>query len=210
MQVTVLLTSLSLTMPVSACPEPTTVAFDVIALHGTVYEATDYTLAQINEMAHRTDRSGKHAPLGFYSSDFGYTISVNVSAIAETACSEPVHLAVTLMVSDRRIQIGKDLLAEPCLYALAREHCRRHAAADDVALSESTPAVEKSLQQVSLPRLQHDATRAGADREKLQVAVRVAVDQTLAQLEAQRANAREAVDTPEEVKKLSGTCRPGG
>lgn len=198
MQVTVLLTSLSLTMPVSACPEPTTVAFDVIALHGTVYEATDYTLAQINEMAHRTDRSGKHAPLGFYSSDFGYTIS------------EPVHLAVTLMLSDRRIQIGKDLLAEPCLYALAREHYRRHAAADDVALSESTPAVEKSLQQVSLPRLQHDATRAGADREKLQVAVRVAVDQTLAQLEAQRANAREAVDTPEEVKKLSGTCRPGG
>ncbi len=203
------LTSLSLAIPISACSGPTPVAFDVVASHGPVQESTDYTLGEISELAHRTRRSGKHAPLGFYFAAFGYTVSVDVSVLSETTCSEPVHVTVTLMLFDRHIQIGKELVAEPCLFALARDHYRRHAGADDVVLSEAARAQEVALQQIPLPRLQHDAALADADRQRLDDALKVAIDRTLAPFEALSTDARDKIDTFDEVQKLSSTCNSG-
>lgn len=209
MGVVVLLTSLSLAMPIANCSGPTPVAFDVLALHGPVHEATDFNLAEIGELANRTGRLGKHAPLGFYFGSFGYTVGVDISALSETTCSEPVHVTVTLMLFDRHIQIGKEIVAESCLFALAADHYRRHAAADDAILSESVKALDVTLQQVLLPELQHDAASVDKDRQRLQDAITVAVDHTLVPVHALRADAGNQVDTPEEVRKLLGPCTSG-
>jgi hypothetical protein len=203
------LTSLSLAMPISDCSGSTPVAFDVVASHGPVQEAANYTLAEISELAHRTRRSGKHAPLGFYLASFGYTVSVDVSVLSETTCSEPVHVTVTLMLFDRHIEIGKELVAEPCLFALARNHYRRHAGADDVVLLDAARAQEMALQQIPLPRLQHDAALADEDRQRLHDALTVAIDRTLASFDALSADARDKVGSFDEVKKLSSNCNSG-
>lgn len=209
MEVAVLLTALALAKPVAACSGPTPAIFAVVASHGPIKEATNYTLREISELANRTGRLGKHAPLGFYFAGFGYNVAVDVSALSETTCSEPVRVTVTLMLFDRHIQIGKELLAEPCLFALARDHYRRHAGADDAVLSESARALEVTLQHIPLPELQRDAASADEDRQRVQHAVAAVMDEKLAPLDATRANARDKVDTPEEVKKLSGSCTSG-
>lgn len=210
-----LLTFLSLAVPVadeapaSGCSGPPRVSYAVVASHGAIQEATDYSLAEISQMAHRTGRLGKHAPLGFYFAGFGYNVAVDVSALSETTCSEPVHVTVTMMLFDRHIQIAKELVTQPCLFSLVRDHYHRHAHADDVVLSASARSLQREVERIPLPSLQHDAALVDEDRQRFQHAIAASIDEMLAPLDVARANARERVDTPEEVKKLSGSCESG-
>jgi hypothetical protein len=204
----VLMTALIVLAPASACPGPTHATVDVWAVHGPVDIATDMTLAQIAELANRTGRIGRHPPLGFYIGGFGYTAITDVSVPSKTECSEQVRVTVTLMLVDRHIEIGKELKANPCLFSLVRDHYRRHAASDDAALAEFARTLEVALQGISLPPLEHDPALAEADRRKVEESVTSAINRQLDGLDAARANARDQVDTDEEVEKLKAEqCR---
>ena len=197
-------------MPISACPGPGRAAFDLVASSGPVDTTTDLTLAQISELAIRSGRLGKHPPLGFYIGKFGYTVGVDVSAYSEGDCPKPVRVTIALMLTDRHIEIGRELVAKPCFFSAARDHYLRHAAMDETVLTEFAWALEAALRRVPLPEMGHDETLAEADRQRIEQAVTSVVELGLSALDGARANARDQVNTLEEVRKLSEACALGG
>jgi hypothetical protein len=197
-------------MPVAAvCPGPTNAAIDVVVVHGPADTGADLSLAQISEMASRTGRGGKHAPVGFYVGSFGYTVRVDVSRRDNAECPGPVHVTVTLALTDRHIQIAKEWAANPCTFAAARDHYLRHAAADDAVVSQFARALEAASRQVPLPPPTRDPASAEEDRRAVERAMAAMVDRGLESLGRARADARDSVDTPDEVRKLSDACASG-
>ena len=199
---TLLTAALSMLAPIAACFAPTHALYDVAAVHGPVDVSTDLTLAQIAELADRTGRVGRHPPLGFYTGGVGFIVSTDISARSETDCSRPVRVTVKVMLVNRHIEIGKELVANPCLFSVVRDHYRRHAASDDAVLTEFARKLGATLQHLPLPSLAHDPTLAEEDQRRMEKAVTSAIDPQLEWLDATRANARDQVDTDEEVKKL--------
>lgn len=202
MAIAAFLTALSVLAPVSACSGPTHAAFDVVAVHGPVGTSTDLTLAQISELAGRTGRVGRHRPLGFYIGTFGYTVRTDLGARAEVDCSESVHVTVTVMLVDRHIEIGKDLLADPCLLPVVRAHYQRHAASDDAILTEFATGLGAALQRIRLPPLTHDPALAAEDSGRVKKVASSIISLGLKSLDAARADARDGVDTAEETDRL--------
>ncbi len=190
-------------VPVAACPGPARAAFDVVAVHGPVDMSADMTLKQIAELAERTGRVGRHKPLGFYIGDFGYTVNAEIGPRGEADCSEPVHVTVTVMLANRHIEIGKELAAKPCLFSVVRDHYRRHAASDDAVLTEFAQALETALRRVPLPPLGHDPAAADEDRRKMEQIVSSMADDGIKSLDTARANARDGVDTADEIAKMN-------
>jgi hypothetical protein len=66
-------------------------------------------------------------------------------------CSEPVRVRVTVMLANRRIEIGKELTSKPCLFSAVLDHYRRHAVFDDAVLTEFARALEAGLKRLPLP-----------------------------------------------------------
>jgi hypothetical protein len=208
MVVAALLTVLSI--PAYACSGPTRVMFEVTASHAPVDTLTDLTLAQISEMADRTGRIGKHPPLGFYIGQLSYIVSAQHEADSQTGCFDRVVVTVTFILTDRHIELAKELLTRPCLFSVALDHYRRHAAADDAVLTGFTETLAATLQRIPLPPVGQDPALREEDRHKIKLAVKSAIDSGLDALGAARADARGAVDTMEEVRKLSEACTQGG
>jgi len=173
-----------------------------MVVHGRVDMATDLTLAQIAELADRTGRVGRHPPLGFYTGGFGLVVGTDISARSESGCSKPVRVAVKVMLVNRHIEIGRELVANPCLFSVVRDHYRRHAASDDAALTAFARKLAAALPRLSLPPLAHDPALAEEDQHRVERAVASAIDPQLEWLDAARANARDQVDTDKEVEKL--------
>lgn len=196
------LTALSVLVPVSACSSPTRASFDVAAVHGPVSTSTDLTLAQISELADRTGRVGRHPPLGFYIGTFGYTVSTDISTRTEGDCSKPVRVTVTVMLANRHIEIGKELTASPCRFSVVLDHYQRHAASDDAALTDFARGLTAALPHIPLPPLSHDPALAEEDRRSTEQAVEEIVGHRLKSLDADRANARDSVDTAEGIEML--------
>jgi hypothetical protein len=201
MALATLVTAAAIVTQVGACTGPPRASYDVIAAHGPVTTSTDLSLRQITDLAGRGGRIGKHAPLGFYVGTFGYLVSVHLDARNETDCTLPMQVAVRLMLVNRRIGIGKELLQQPCLFDLARAHYGRHAAADDAALTELLVALKPVLNRVALPELQGSAAFAEQDRKRVEISVRMAIEGLLEPFDAARSPDR--VDTPAEIEALS-------
>ena len=202
MAVATLLTAAAIMTRIGACTGPARASYDVTAAHGPVTISTQLSLRQITDLASRSGRIGKHAPLGYYIGTFGYLVSVHLDARSETDCSVPVQVAVSLMLVNREIGIGKELLEQPCLFDLARAHYGHHAAADDAALSQLVVGLKPVLERLALPELRGSAAFAEQDRERVEVTVRTAIDRLLQPFDAARAPDR--VDTPAEIEALSG------
>lgn len=197
-----LLTAAAIITRIGACTGPPRASYDVTAAHGRVTISTELSLRQITDLARISGRVGKHAPLGYYLGTFGYQVSVHLDERNETDCSLPIQVSVSLMLLDRRIGIGKELVAWPCLFNLARAHYGHHATADDAALTELLVALRPVLERLALPGLRGRADYAEQDRRGVEVAVKSAVDGLLEPFDAARAADR--VDTPGEIEALSG------
>lgn len=193
-----------LLLPVSACTAAPPVVY-VVASHGPVAVAADFTLGQLAEMAARTGRAGKHPPLGFYFAQFGYTISLGPADRRPGGCARPATVKVMLL--NRRIELGKEISPPACL-AAAREHYLRHAATDDAILTQFAGALRAAFPRISLPPPGTDSGGRESDPAALEHAVRAVVDRGLQSLDAARAAAPKQVDTPEEVERLALACEP--
>lgn len=202
MAVATLLTAAAIMTRIGACTGPARASYDVTAAHGPVTISTELSLRQITDLASRSGRIGKHAPLGYYVGTFGYLVSVHLDARNETDCTVPMQVAVSLVLLNRQIGIGKELLEQPCLFDLARAHYGHHAAADDATLTELLVALKPVLERLALPELRGSVAFAEQDRKRVEMAVRRAVDGLLQPFDAARAP--DLVDTPAEIEPLSG------
>ena len=197
----------SMLLPVSACPTSPQVMFDVATVSGPVSVSTRLTLAQVGELADRSGKPGKHQPFVSYISDFGYTVVADVRAWNIGDCSEPVRVTVVLILANRRVEIGKELKAQRCLFSLVRDQYGRQAISDGAVLAEFAQELRAALQGLLLPPLEHDPAFTEEDRRKVEAAVRTIIDGRLETRQAARAKARDEVDTEEKVKQLNAEQR---
>jgi hypothetical protein len=200
---------LMLTPTASACPRLTSTPIDVVISDGPVAIGADVSLAQISEMANRTGWRGKHAPIGFYFSNFGYTIHADAVDQGTAECIVALRVTITLVLTNRHVQIAKEWAGEPCKFKTARDHYLRHAAADNAVIVQFAQALNAASRQIPLPQLTGDPSTADDERHNIELALTTMVERGLGSLDDARANARETVDTPAEIRSVFEACEPG-
>ncbi len=194
--------------PGTGCGWPPHLLVDVVAEHGPVAVHSSLSVKQLEELADRVGGRSKHRPLGFYSGLFAYGIRVAIpdAPPANKACIESVHLTVDLSLSDRRIEIGREVADNACLFHAVFAHYSRHAAFDDDVLSRFARWATAALRDAPTPLLLEDAQRAEPVRERLAAFVKKVIEPELPALTDKRNAASETVDTPDEIQRLEEGC----
>ncbi len=192
----------------AGCPAPAKAAFSLEALHEPVDVQMNFTLPEVIGLAEQSGWIGNHTPLGFSIAKTGYSVSLAVDTAVETACSDPIHVAVIVKLMERHIEVAKDLAADPNCLALARHHYILLAASDDAVLTQFAEELNPVLSRLTLPNLQHDPARADEDRTRIDQVIRTAIDRVWPSLPVAMRAAAKGVDTPDEIAGLAQACRP--
>ena len=192
--------------PMSACAGTVEAEVDILTGHGRVVTGTNFSLSELRAMATRSGRQGKHDPMGFYFAGFLYELSVDLDTRSSNGCLALARVTVRASLTDRHIEIGRDLVNNACLFSLAHDHYERHAAADDVALARFASDLKQTSRNVLFPVLGGDVASVEEDRHRIDQAISPIIEQHLEKLGEARNRARDDVDSPEEVERLSTTC----
>lgn len=173
---------------------------------GAVQTRTDFTLAQIEAMRRKVGGPERHPNLGFYGHRFGYTVDVEPVLLAGGSCVESVKIIVKMALSERVIEIGKDLQKDPCMFDIAAAHYRRHAAADDAVFARYMKTIEPALHAAQLLPPGRNYTIDALDPKAIEARVHAAIDASLVPYEDARAAAQRAVDSKGEAQKMTTGC----
>lgn len=191
------------------CAEPPRIGSGVAALHGEVLESETFTLAEIREMARRSGQALAHPPLGFYIAGFGH--GYDVRTVVETSpdgarCGTLTTVTVRLVLTDRAVVLARDLSEHGCDREAVARHYRKHAAADDRAVSEGVQVLNKALA-AAWPVIRERLPLSGApDEADLRAVMEPVIAKPMAAVEQGRAAAIAKVDTAEEVLALTSSC----
>jgi hypothetical protein len=202
---TVLALALPTFGPLPICDGTPHVSFDVTASHGPIAQASDFSLAQLRNLAKQIDRIGKHPPWGFYYGAFRFTVHAEADP-ARQGCPDGLRIAVNVLLFDRQIELARELDSQPCLLALVREHYAKHAALDDTLLTDYANALEAALREVPLATLKGESPASQILPEQIESEVHEIVSSGLASLDAARKRTSDAVDSPEELNRLAAAC----
>jgi hypothetical protein len=202
-----LLTSaIRVAVPAIVCPAPPPVYVAVLLDASAVETRTDFTEAQIEAMREQTGGIERHPTLGFYGHRFGYTVNVDLVRAAPEPCAKSVNVSIHMVLSQRVIEIGRELSTNPCLFAVAKAHYERHAIADDQVLRQYAQGLTPALQATQLlPRLD-DYAADKLETAQIDQLVHAAIDATLVQYDAARHAAQTAVDSKTEAQKMTSGC----
>lgn len=202
--------SSSLRLHATSCPVLTKAAFSIQALHEPIDVAMNFTLSEIIHLAAQTGWRGNHRPLGFSTATTGYKVVVEADLASERHCLEPIKVSVSVMLTDRHIEIAKDLSQDPNCLSLARHHYILQAASNDAVLTQFAEGLAPILSRLTLPNLQHDGALPGEDRGHIEQVVRATIDRVWPSFQAALRTAPNGVDTEDEVANLTQTCPPAG
>ena len=197
------------TPPVDACSEPPRAAWAVTALHGAVSEDASLPLAAIQQAAQRRGAVAAHPPFGFYMGSFAHDLVVSTDRRTSpdgSRCGYLITVTVRLALLNRVVEVARDLRDEPCAYEAALRHYRKHAAADDDALSLYAALLRHELAGV-WPKVEGLLGASGKpDKAAIRQAVEPVVNLVLDDVEQVRAKAIAAVDSGREVASLAAAC----
>jgi hypothetical protein len=196
--------------PAAACPTPPQTYVAVLMDESAVAIRTDFTLAQIAAMRRQVGGVDQHPNLGFYGHRFGYSVEVEPIAGAGKACVVSVRVRVHMVLSQRVIELGRDLLDSPCLLAVAEAHYRRHATADDRAFGQYAKAISPALSAAELLPQATDYAFDTFDPKPVEQRVRATIDTTLEAYKKLRQTAQNSVDSKSEAAKMVSGCAPSG
>jgi hypothetical protein len=115
-----------------------------------------------------------------------------------------VRVGMSLM--ERQIDIGQELVKDPCLFSAVLDHYGQHAAFDDQVLSRFAKSVTVALSSVPAPSLQGNPQPIEEDRGLITELAKRVVEQGLPAFDAERNAASQTVDTPAEIQKLVEGC----
>lgn len=210
---TVLLSSMLLASSAAAgtCSEPPKVAFGVTALHDGVAEGASYSLAEIQALARRSGAAaGRHPPLGFYVSSLAHDVVIRTERRTSpdgSRCGFLTVVTLRLALVNRAVEVAQDFRDRPCLYEAALRHYRKHAAADDAALSRLVGIANETMT-AAWPGIEAELGGSGAaDEEAVRRVVEPVVGPMLDKVERTRAEAIAAADSREEVETLAKACQ---
>ena len=113
-----------------------------------------------------------------------------------------------MQLSDRHIEVGRELRHRPCLFTAALEHYEKKAQADETALARYATAFMTTLRSAPLPtvRLSSNQSLDEGARAQIEEWMTVLVNESLEALHEDRNAAQQAVDTPDELKRLERAC----
>ena len=178
----------------------------VLGAHGPVEVHTDLSLGQIEDLASRVGHQGKHKPFGFYASAFNYTIGIDLPESAGGTCDRIIRIRVDLALTERWIEIGREVGDDRCLFSAVLDHYGQHAAFDDAALSRLVQWARTAFDHAPMPQLQGGPHSMEDDRERVREFAKKILEPGLPAFDAERNSAAETVDTPAEVQKLTEGC----
>lgn len=121
-------------------------------------------------------------------------------------CGYLTTVTVRLALVNRVVEVARDLRDDPCAYDAVLRHYRKHAAADDAALSLYVALLRRELAGV-WPQVEAMLGTSGKpDEVAIRQVVEPMVDRTLDDAEQVRAKAIAAVDSRREVERLATAC----
>jgi hypothetical protein len=195
---------------VAACEMSPRADIQVIADPGSVAVATHFSLQQINRLADDMGYIGKGLRLGFYVGTLSDNVSATLEVGPETPCTRHIRLEVGLSLVGRRIEIGRELRQQPCLFSAALQHYKKKSNADESAFAQYVESTAATLRATPLPAVDIPPDRQLDDtsRRQLEQWVKARLDQSLTAFHEARIAAVQAIDTPEEMGQLAQSCRP--
>ena len=155
---------------------------------------SDYWLAQIATLAREQHRDVGRALLGFYASDFGYTI--DLAPEGDPACPAEIRTLVTLRLQHRLIEIGQEAAANSCLYPGALRHYQRLAEVDEQTVEHFGARAAAALDNASPDLQQTYAPRREDLDDALRDQIRTVVDAAIAPLHRARQDAMAICQQP--------------
>jgi hypothetical protein len=194
-----------LAIAAAACPQPPPVKALVMAGVEPLSVETDFGLAQLRALAKQENRVELHPPYGFYLGGVADAITVTIGNDAHDVCLGPINIQVTMKLMARRIEVAQELKDDPCKFRKVVAHYEHHAEADAAVFERYVLLVTAALSHT--PAASFVATLgAGSVRKQIAQATQSIIEPVLASMDADRASARMAVDTPAEVSKMETTC----
>jgi len=206
-----LLVAVTAMQPAAACEDAAPPLIHVVAEPTAVSVAADFSLSELDAMAQRSGIAHQPAPLGFYSSSVLHDVRLQPSQATTAACTDRLQIELDIRLSDRRIEIGREVQQQRCRYTAALAHYQRKAEADRLVFADYVTTVARVLHTTPLPQLA-DTTDAGsvaADQVRLEHWVEAVVAQHLQALHQARLAAFQAIDTTEEMRRLAEACTRG-
>jgi hypothetical protein len=194
----------------AACDMSQRADVQVIAKPESVALATEFSLEQINRLARDTGYVGKGPRLGFYVGTFLDTVSATVEVGPETPCTRHIRIEVDMSLVGRRIEIGRELRQRLCLFSAALQHYKKKANADEGAFAQYVESTAAMLRATPLPAvdIRPDGRLDGESRRQLEQWVKKRLGQSLTAFREARITAQQAIDTPEEIGRLTQSCTP--
>jgi hypothetical protein len=165
---------------------------------------SDYSLDAIAALARKSQRDVGRALLGFYASQFSYTI--NLAPAGDKACPARIDSTVTLRLTRRVIEIGQEATTNSCAYPVALQHYRRLAEADEQTIRRFGVRTAAALAQASDALKQNRAPQAPDLATALREQIRAVVDVAIAPLHDARQDAQQAMNNASELRQLASSC----
>jgi len=194
-----------LAIAAAACPRPPPVKVLVMAGIGPLSVETDYRLDQLRALARQAHSGGAHPPYGAYVDAAAYAIRVAIGNDAQDACRGPLDIEVTLKLADRHIEVAQELKNDPCQFDKVEAHYRHHADADKAIFERYVGRVAAALSHTQAAFFVA-GVGSGSATADIARATQSVIESVLAPMDADRAAARAAVDTPAEVSRLEKVC----
>jgi hypothetical protein len=188
------------------CKLPQELTITVAAIHKPAPVRNDLNLAQIEELQRNAGADTSHRAPGIYRSSFGYTVDVYPIG---TPCAASVGVTVRLSLSDREIQIARDLARDDCVTHAALAYYARRAEADDAALSKFAARLKSVLQPVGILAPDANLTPADTLQNDIEARVRAIVDEELPWYDQTYAETQKDIPGFESWKRRDRECPSG-
>ena len=137
----------------AACEGSTRPSIHVIAEPAPVSVAADFSLSEISHLAHRAGEPHERAPMGFYISTVLHRVSMQVEPGITTTCAENLQIELTIQLTSRRIEIGREIQRQPCRYRTVLRHYQKKAMADNEAFADYVNTVATTLRNTPMPMI---------------------------------------------------------
>ena len=171
---------------------------------------TDFRLDEIAEQANRSGRRASHRPLGFYLGRIAYEVRWQEVPSQISGCPSVIEVKASLALIDRKIEIGRDLGGDSCLYQRALVHYSRHSLADEEVFKEFVDSIRNQLNDSSASLGESQDVNPGREGDRFEKAVRSVIGKALLPLDGTRSAAQSSVDTPEQIRFMNAAaCNRG-
>ncbi len=182
------------------CPSP--ISVEIAEHREPVTIRTDFRLNEIMAQAARAGKSPAHRPLGFYLGRVAYKINWHEARSRIDGCPAVIRILASVALIDRQIEIGRELVADPCLYQRALLHYTKHASVDEATVDQFVDRLKVVLNE-SMDNSDHA-------RQADEKSIRIVIDRALHRLDNMRATSQKSVDTPEQIQLMNAqTCHSG-